>query len=214
MLTDANTTRMTPADFLREFSATAAGRAILEEQRTRTHAARQRQCDALKGVKRDLDAAAARFEKDLAPLEAAERAARAKWTEAAEKVAAKQRDRTSTTNSLEQRIRDIEAQLVASADPEIDARKWALQRRYEEMGHDMLRIEVRPTGKFNILRNLPVERTFTNRRAIDRLAQALAAARDAFDRLKTENPADLPAAIAAIEATVPWDGLDDLEPVE
>lgn len=74
-------------------------------------------------------------------------------------------------------------------------------------------MELTPTGNLTTSTLEPIMRVRTNQAGIRRILDGLSQAREQLEALKLEAPDDLAASIAPIEASVPWEAIDDLQDV-
>jgi hypothetical protein len=207
----------TITDFIDGLKESELGRRLLLDQQQRRHLERQAIVDErAKFVNERRPAIVAAHDRAIGPLKQAADAAHVKAVAAADKLLAVQRAKTVELGTLDAKVERLTNQLVASADSTIEEARRAMMARWEASRASIGRDRDVRTGDLDRNGRFVV-RHVSNSRAVRRLLDALATARNAFDLLKIENPVDIDAAIRAIEAPVnlAWDAIGELdEPVQ
>lgn len=194
---------------------TVVGRQIAEEGRRHDHAGRQVGLDRLVELRKARPPLIAKHDKAIAPLVEAATLAKAKAEAAAVKVLDAQRARGRDVGQLDHEIEMLERQLRQSADARIREAMHALGIEYDKRRGTLARHEDVPTGQRDGNTMRLITNHLTNQVAIQQLLGAIRHARSAFDRLELENPADVEAAIAAVQAPVvaAWARIEELDPM-
>jgi len=180
------------------------GKQLLESREKAAHAARQADIDELARIAGEERALDERHAKAITPLFVAAADAREQARRSEDKLLAGQRRRANELAAVKARRDLLERNLRASADPRIEVAKRAIEDRWERQRHSAFRVQEFQTSQIDSQGRRVVKQA-NNESRIKVLRTAMRVARDRFEALKLENPADLDAVIAAIEASIPWD---------
>lgn len=198
---------------LEDLARSAIGRQLIAQRQQEFFDARQKDVEALADARRRLaagqEARAKATEKPAATIATL----REKLIAVEREFAEVERAALAPIAQAEADLRRLERKLRESADPRIAEARAALEARWEGMRDSVGNSKAEPVG-YNLRDSRPILKYYTNRPAIERVVTALTEARRRFDALSLANPADLDGAIAEIVASVPFDQLDKLEPVE
>jgi hypothetical protein len=132
---------------------------------------------------------------------------RAAWLASLQLLNGLRAQRASESDRLHQERNTIHRQLEQGADPLIAAALRRLDVELERVRALRRDHGVNVSDRIQLPSLRPLLRDTSNRPALRRVTEAARAAREALEALFYRDVEDLPAAIAAIEATVPWDTL-------
>lgn len=104
----------------------------------------------------------------------------------------------------EHRRMRLGGQLEATADPRIDDARRRMEQRLVDIQRDGFRVESTKTGTVD-----GAWITRSNGAGLARVVRSISLARAKYDALKRVEAADLDAAIADIENSIPWSALDE-----
>jgi chromosome segregation ATPase len=119
--------------------------------------------------------------------------------------------RARDSDRLARARNQLQRQLAPLADPQIDGALRRLEMELVEVRARPRRDSIRESDTIRVTSTKRLLRPVSNRPALGRLVDAAVAARQALEALKYRHVDDLPAAIAAIEASLPWAGIDQME---
>jgi hypothetical protein len=136
---------------------------------------------------------------------------RAAWLASLQLLNGLRAQRASESNRVHLERTAIQRQLEQLADPLIRAALRRLDIDLERMRARRRREGVRVSDQIRLPSIRPLFRPVSNRPGMARLTDAAGIARRALEALPHQDLDDLPAAIAAIEATIPWDAIDAMD---
>jgi hypothetical protein len=199
--------------FLTDLQNSEVGRTLLRQRESAQRAARQKLVERLLASRQELEQTVKTLTTALAPLERAHREAVEREQVAAKKLLAKRGELSSAVHTLDGRIDQLERELRIGADPRIDDALSALTHAVEAIGRDGFRYDTVPTLGINMNTLKPVVKVRTNQANMQRIMDAVRAARHRLEELKVENREDIAAAIADIHNSVPWSSAFEVEEV-
>jgi len=189
------------------------GVVMLRRRDEEKHAVRQISVDRGAVLVAERQATVTEHEKLLTPLRSARQAAKTRFEAADAKTLQAERVKASALHPIDAEIQWLTNERIRTADPRIDDARRAMERQYEHRRHSMgysdrldeRDLETSSGRRYSLIGNEGARR---------RLMAALSTARQQFDALKLQNPADVDAAIAAIVAPVDaaWARIKELDP--
>ena len=206
---------MNTSAFVEELRSSSIGQQILKERDEREFAERQAVADERVTLRAKLATICKKRDPEIAKADAAARDQRERFIAAQSAYSNLVNTRRSEIGAVEAQIRKLDRELLATANPKIEAARHEMFARRDRERNKMAQNEIRKTGKVMNISGRAAVQHFTNQPAIERLVAAIHAARSGFDELQLQNPKDVDAAIAGVLADVSasWDSLGEMTPI-
>lgn len=199
-------------DFTQTLRDSPMGRKLVEANQRATHDALQLTADRLVALQRERTIAVETQRALLEPLEKSHQAATAKAADAELKMRRAQMAGARELGQLDADIKALQRVLRAPVEGRIREAQSAMWTRWELARETVGRGEMVTTPYRDDITRKVIERSKSNRGAIQRLLIAMRSTAVPFDRIALQNPRDLEAAIAEVLAPVEqaWQAIGDM----